>query len=48
MMTVAAIDRLVGRSRNANHLAPPAQIRTCATNAYGSYFGYLTKNLSFG
>lgn len=26
-----------GRGRNAGHPAPPAQIRTCATNASGSY-----------
>jgi putative ATPase len=30
-----------GHSRNAGCLAPPVQIRTCATNAYGSYLGYL-------
>jgi hypothetical protein len=28
-----------GRGRDARHRAPPAQIRTGATNAYGSYLG---------
>ncbi len=28
-----------GRGRNADRSAPPAQIRTGATNAYGSYLG---------
>lgn len=27
---------------------PPAQIRTCATNASGSYLGYLAKNRCSG
>jgi len=30
-----------GRSRDAGCPAPPAQIRTCAANAYGSYLEYL-------
>ena len=42
------VDETIGRSRNAGHPAPPAQIRTCATNAYGSYLEYLTPNLWLG
>jgi hypothetical protein len=30
-----------GRGRNVDRSTPPAQIRTGATNAYGSYLGYL-------
>ena len=37
-----------GRSRNAGHPAPPAQIRTCTTNAYGSYLEYLASNRCSG
>ncbi|WP_177313710.1 IS1595 family transposase [Marinobacter gelidimuriae] len=37
-----------GRSRNAGHPAPPAQIRTCATNAYGSYLECIPSNRLFG
>jgi hypothetical protein len=31
----------IGHGRKADHSAPPVQIRTCATNAYGSYLEYL-------
>jgi len=34
-----------GRGRNAGYPAPPAQIRTCATNAYGSYIESNTPTL---
>ncbi|MBB1466315.1 hypothetical protein H5300_24140, partial [Vibrio sp. SG41-7] len=30
-------NHIMGRGRNGSHLPPPAQIRTCATNASGSY-----------
>ena len=30
-----------GHGRKTDHSAPPVQIRTCATNAYGSYLEYL-------
>ena len=30
---------LNGRGRDADHSAPPAQIRTGGTTAYGSYLG---------
>ena len=39
---------LAGRSRNACHPTPPAQIRTCATNAYGSYLECIPSNRLFG
>jgi len=32
-----------GHGRNTDHSVPPVQIRTCATNAYGSYFEYLAR-----
>src|SRR4029077_6526041 len=32
------------RGRDARYRAPPAQIRTCGTPAYGSHLGYLTAN----
>ncbi|WP_193264547.1 plasmid pRiA4b ORF-3 family protein, partial [Vibrio navarrensis] len=35
----------IGRGRNSGHPLPPAQIRTCATNAYGSYLGSNVKSL---
>ena len=34
----------IGHGRKADRSAPPAQIRTCATNAYGSYFRCLARN----
>jgi hypothetical protein len=37
-----------GRGRDAGYPAPPAQIRACATNAHGSYLGYLARNRSIG
>ncbi|WP_350445336.1 MerR family DNA-binding transcriptional regulator [Proteus mirabilis] len=37
-----------GRGRNGHYWPPPAQIRTCATNASGSYLGYLAKNRCSG
>ena len=37
-----------GRGRDASYRAPPAQIRTGATNAYGSYLGYLASNRTSG
>ena len=40
MMRSSGIDR----GRNARYRAPPAQIRTCGTPAYGSHLGYLTAN----
>ncbi len=36
---------IFGRGRNAGYPAPPAQIRTCATNAYGSYIESNTPTL---
>ena len=39
---------LKGRGRAGGHPPPPAQIRTGATNAYGSYLGYLASNLTCG
>ena len=38
----------LSRGRNAGHPAPPAQIRTGATNAYGSYLGCLASNRTCG
>ncbi|MEJ2066254.1 MAG: hypothetical protein P8X74_23740, partial [Reinekea sp.] len=37
-----------GRSRNADHSAPPAQIPACGITALGSYFEYLAQNLISG
>ncbi|MGD0100749.1 MAG: FAD-dependent oxidoreductase [Acidobacteriota bacterium] len=37
-----------GRGRDADRSAPPAQIRTGAANAYGSYLGCLASNLTCG
>jgi hypothetical protein len=37
-----------GRSRNAGHPTPPAQIRTCATHAYDSYLECIPSNRLFG
>ena len=31
------------RGRDTRYRVPPAQIRTCATNAYGSYLGFVTQ-----
>src|SRR5680860_19896 len=42
------IGEVGGRSRNAGHPTPPAQIRTCATNAYGSYLECIPSNRLFG
>ncbi len=33
-----------GHGRNAGYPAPPVQIRTCATNAYGSYLECLAQS----
>jgi len=33
-----------GRGRDASYLAPPAGIRTCTFDAYGSYLACLTAN----
>ena len=30
---------ITGRGRDEHHCSPPAQIRTCAADAYGSYLG---------
>ena len=35
--SITAGGETTGRSRDAGFPAPPAQIRTCATSAYGSY-----------
>lgn len=31
------------RGRDTRCRVPPAQIRTCAANAYGSYLGFVTQ-----
>jgi hypothetical protein len=36
------------RGRNADRSAPPAQIRTGAASAYGSYLGCMASNCTFG
>src|SRR5680860_1458616 len=45
---IPSFSTLRGRSRNAGHPTPPAQIRTCATNAYGSYLECILSNRLFG
>jgi len=40
-LTPTLLISLPSRSRNAGYPAPPAQIRTGAANAYGSYLEYL-------
>jgi hypothetical protein len=37
-----------GGGRNAGRPAPPAQIRTGAAGAYGSYLGWLASNRTCG
>jgi hypothetical protein len=36
------------RGRDAGHPAPPAQIRTCGTTAYGSYRGCIASKRTLG
>ena len=43
---LALFRRIDDRGRDAGHPAPPAQIRTRATNAYGSSLGSITKKRS--
>ena len=43
MKDIRASRHVTDRGRDAGHPAPPAQIRTCATNASGSSLGSVTK-----
>ncbi len=39
-----SLSRFQGRGRDGSYLPPPAQIRMCGTNAYGSCLGYVTQS----